>query len=117
MLEFEQIGRNEVPDARGGHASQFTEALDAALANPDAAIKLSGLSQRERNRLVQITSTTAKKNNATYAGKVEATVVRNADATYDVYLTKVETTSMPTATTNERLAEIAHSAGAEFVLQ
>lgn len=94
MTSFQLIDRDEVPNARGGHWTQFTDALEAALANPEAAVKLEKLTQRQRNRLVQVTSPTTT-NKGPYAGKVKATAVRNADATYDVYLTKAEPETKP----------------------
>lgn len=86
MSEFELIHRDEIPAESGGHIVFGRDALEAALANPDAAVKMAGLTQRQRNRLQQTTSTVAS-NKGKYAGKIKITPVRNEDGSYDVYLT------------------------------
>lgn len=86
MSEFELISPDEVPAESGGHVIAFRDALEAALANPGAAVKVPSISQRQRNRLVQITSTTVASNKSKYRGVVKATSVRQSDGSYDVYL-------------------------------
>lgn len=101
MSDFERISRDEIPDPQAGRVADFQDALDAALADPTLAVKLAGITQRQRNRLVSITSVTAK-TAGKYAGKIYATAVRLADGTYDVYLTAVAqagpVTVVPSAT-------------------
>lgn len=90
MSTFELIDRHTVPAGRGGHVIAFSDALDAAIEHPERAVKLAGLTQRERSRLSALTSATNKSNKSRYAGMVNVTATHNMDGTYDVYLTRAE---------------------------
>lgn len=94
---FQLIAKDEVPETSRGGAVAFRDALEAALANPEGAVKLTGLSQRQRNRLANITAATAH-NTSKYAGVIKATSVRIDKENYDVYLTAQAAPAVPLAT-------------------
>lgn len=88
MTTFELVHRNDVPAERAWKVAEFYEALEAALANPDVAVKLGSITQRQRNRLMQITAE-VESNKSKYAGTITTTSVWLSKDTYDVYLTAV----------------------------
>lgn len=95
MSQFELIKQDAIPAATGGHVMPFRDALEAALANPNEAVRVPGLTQRQRNRLRQLTSA-APSNTSKYAGLIKTTPVRNEDGSYDVYLSAIPGAPPPT---------------------
>lgn len=86
---YELIPRSEIPAPSTGRIPAHRDALELALAHPDQAVPVLGVTQKEKSRLVQVCSSSPSNSKGKYAGRINTTVVRHGVENYDVYLTAI----------------------------